>query len=178
MTKEELAQKIKDSNYTCDGINCSECIRVNGFGCCLQCDKKLFVSLVLPAKSKKDKLEKRIEELERKLEQTEKDLADYQFNYPTIKELTEGTCFAHLKSLEKENAELKADNDARKFAMAMSEKVEEQLREQIKQIEKVSDYNADQLTKAKDIIQQFLIQNPISDWLVEKAEKFIKEIEK
>ena len=35
-------------------------------------------------------------ELERKLEQTEKDLADYQFNYPTIKEL------------EKENAELKA----------------------------------------------------------------------
>ena len=34
-------------------------------------------------------------ELERKLEQTEKDLADYQFNYPTIKEL------------QKENAELK-----------------------------------------------------------------------
>ena len=96
MTKEELAQKIKDSNYTCNGINCSECIRVNGFGCCLQCDKKLFVSLVLPAKSKKDKLEKRIEELERRLEQTEKDLADYQFNYPTIKELS------------KENEQLKA----------------------------------------------------------------------
>ena len=34
-------------------------------------------------------------ELEQKLEQTEKDLADYQFNYPTIKEL------------EKENADLK-----------------------------------------------------------------------
>jgi len=31
---------------------------------------------------------------------------------------------------EKENAELKADNDARKFAMAMSEKVEKQLREE------------------------------------------------
>ena len=31
--------------------------------------------------------EKKIEELEQKLEQTEKDLADYQFNYPTIKEL-------------------------------------------------------------------------------------------
>ena len=40
--------------------------------------------------------EKRIAELEDKLEQTEKDLADYQFNYPTIKEL------------QKENAELKA----------------------------------------------------------------------
>ena len=31
--------------------------------------------------------EKRIAKLEHKLEQTEKDLADYQFNYPTIKEL-------------------------------------------------------------------------------------------
>lgn len=41
-------------------------------------------------------LEKENAELERKLEQTEKDLADYQFNYPTIKEL------------QKENAELKA----------------------------------------------------------------------
>lgn len=40
-------------------------------------------------------LEKENAKLERKLEQTEKDLADYQFNYPTIKEL------------QKENAELK-----------------------------------------------------------------------
>ena len=37
----------------------------------------------------------------------------------------------HVKELEEENAELKADNDARKFAMAMSEKVEKQLREQV-----------------------------------------------
>ena len=36
--------------------------------------------------------------------------------------------------LEKENAELKADNDARKFAMSMSEKVEKQLREQIEKM--------------------------------------------
>lgn len=36
----------------------------------------------------------------------------------------------HLAKLEKENSELKADNDARKFAMAMSEKVEKQLREE------------------------------------------------
>lgn len=35
-----------------------------------------------------------------------------------------------IAELEKENAELKADNDARKFAMAMSEKVEKQLREE------------------------------------------------
>ena len=38
--------------------------------------------------------QKQIKDLEQKLEQTEKDLADYQFNYSTIKEL------------EKENAEL------------------------------------------------------------------------
>lgn len=42
--------------------------------------------------------EKRIADLERKLEQTEKDLIDYQFNYPKIKDL------------EKENALLKGRN--------------------------------------------------------------------
>ena len=31
-------------------------------------------------------------DLEQKLEQTEKDLADYQFNYPTIKELEKEKC--------------------------------------------------------------------------------------
>ena len=41
------------------------------------------------------KSEKEIGDLEQKLEQTEKDLADYQFNYPSIKELS------------KENEELK-----------------------------------------------------------------------
>ena len=35
-----------------------------------------------------------------------------------------------VNDLQKENAELKADNDARKFAMAMSGKVEKQLREE------------------------------------------------
>lgn len=38
----------------------------------------------------------------------------------------------YIKSLEEENAELKADNDARKYAMAMSEKVEKQLRKENK----------------------------------------------
>lgn len=51
MTKEELAQKIKDSNYTCDGINCNECIKINGFNYCLQCNKRLFVNMVLTNKS-------------------------------------------------------------------------------------------------------------------------------
>lgn len=67
MTKEELAQKIKDSNYTCDGINCSECTSVNGFGCCLQCDRKLFVHLVLGAKGKKDERLAKAEEIIRSM---------------------------------------------------------------------------------------------------------------
>jgi hypothetical protein len=42
--------------------------------------------------------------------------------------------------LEKENAELKADNDARKFAMAMSEKVEKQLREENAELRKIAEF--------------------------------------
>lgn len=110
--------------------------------------------------------EKRIEELEQKLEQTEKDLADYQFNYPTIKELTEGTCFAHLKSLEQENAELK-------------EKLN--FRTQYYQGEKAKE----QLTKAKEIISAFVewanwegANCPNFKDIQSKAEQFLKEIEK
>ena len=53
MDKVELAKKIKDSDYTCKGISCNDCIAVNGFGCCLMEDKKLFVSLVLAEHSEK-----------------------------------------------------------------------------------------------------------------------------
>jgi hypothetical protein len=68
----------------------------------------------------------------------------------------------YIKELEKENAELKADNDARKFAMGMSEKVEKQLREEnaglkarlnainllTPELEKLSKLKTQQLTKA------------------------------
>lgn len=60
--------------------------------------------------------EKRIEELEQKLEQTEKDLADYQFNYPSIKELS------------KENAEIDVKRKAeRQIFQGIVEKKNEQL---------------------------------------------------
>ena len=45
----------------------------------------------------------------------------------------DGAEFGYNKALE-ELKELKADNDARKFAMTMSEKVEKQLREQIEKM--------------------------------------------
>ena len=77
--------------------------------------------------------EKQIAELEQKLEQTEKDLADYQFNYPTIKEL------------QKENAELKGLVNQYKASKCGS----------------ISLVNRnmimfDQLTKAKEIIKSFI----------------------
>ena len=55
-----------------------------------------YINGALSRQPEIEELKAQVEELEQKLEQTEKDLADYQFNYPSIKELS------------KENAELKA----------------------------------------------------------------------
>ena len=63
--------------------------------------------------------EKRIEELEQKLEQTEKDLADYQFNYPTIKELEK-----QVKDLEWQLQEVVKDND---YYQAENKRLEQQI---------------------------------------------------
>ena len=59
----------------------------------------------------------------------------------------------NLAGLEKENAELKADNDARKFAMAMSEKVEKQLREENAELREKLRLQNEQ--EAKDIRARF-----------------------
>ena len=100
-------------------------------------------------------------------------------------------------------AELKADNDARKYAMAMSEKVEKQLREENAKLkEKLKPENclkllakdgyvkftSDQLTKAKEIIKDLCVmvrelnkpnvQLTNVDYSLSEAEQFIKEIEK
>ena len=91
-------------------------------------------------------------ELEQKLEQTEKDLADYQFNYPKIKEL------------EKENAELKAKN--------------KWYSEQVCNKECAEVWG--NLTKAKKLLKQFLeAKNSEDTYKAEwEAEQFLKEIEK
>ena len=93
-------------------------------------------------------------DLEQRLEQTEKDLADYQFNYPTIKEL------------EKENAELK---------------------ERLAETNLNGNIVLRELTKAKEIIREYMRFEPIigtcSFYSEEyektktKAEQFLKEIE-
>ena len=55
--------------------------------------------------------EKRIADLERKLEQTEKDLTDYQFNYPKIKDLEKenGKLLQRIIQLEKDVTENESD---------------------------------------------------------------------
>ena len=108
----------------------------------------------------------------------------------------------YIDILEKENAELKADNDARKFAMTMSEKVEKQLRkenaelkEQNRNYEQLIDNgsvtlakerlkNYKQLTKAKKLLAKWvelykpkLEGYPITP-IQEQTEQFLKEIEK
>ena len=74
MTKEELDIQKEIENYFTEST---------GFGR----DKiKNFMDIVNKALKQKGE---RITDLEQKLEQTEKDLTDYQFNYPKIKELEE-----------------------------------------------------------------------------------------
>jgi len=77
-------------------------------------------------------LNKNIEELEQGLEQTEKDLADYQFNYPKIKEL------------EKENAELKKEIDEAEIKCIKGE------------CPRLKTLENKQLTKAKDLLLRFV----------------------
>lgn len=106
--------------------------------------------------------EKRIAELEQKLEQAEKDLGDYQFNYPTIKEL------------QKENAELKS-RDCWKgclYASGKSELIHEFLQQK---------YN---LTKAKELLAKWveLFKPKLDDFpkppIQVDTEQFLEEQEK
>ena len=94
----------------------------------------------------------------------------------TRKEILEKTidfddAINRIVRLEKENAELKSDNEARKFAMTMSEKVEKQLRNerntflaQNEQYEKdLIDLN-EHLTKAKELLAKWVeLYKPKSD---------------
>lgn len=121
---------IKDGHYNCTYEE-GECIKINV-------------------------LEKENAELERELEQTEKDLADYQFNYPTIKELQE------------ENAELKSIADFQ--TSSNMDRYFQQKR------------SKEQLTKAKDIIRELLNScfgynsKTVNYEVKVKAEQFLKEV--
>lgn len=116
-----------------------------------------------------ERLKKENADLERKLEQTEKDLADYQFNYPSIKELEQennklldviNNQDVKIADLEKENAELPS--------IAFQQGAE--------WYKKKADMK---LTKATELLKeaQGYIENE-DDELYDKIEQFLKEIEK
>ena len=105
-------------------------------------------------------------DLEQRLEQTEKDLADYQFNYPTIKELAQ------------ENAELK--NELAKWKDEWQEQVQKAIDEGYARTQQTI-----HLTKAKEHIRTLI--SCLIDWVQEgdkdycyiaDAEQFLKEIDK
>lgn len=112
-------------------------------------------------------LEKENAELEQKLEQTEKDLADYQFNYPTIKKLqkentelkkdNEGyekdnaRLVQQYNDLQKENAELKGLKDVATLIRANNDTVIT-----LMQLNNMLVGKNQQLTKAKEIIKDLL----------------------
>lgn len=133
--------------------------------------------------------EEKIKELEQKLEQTEKDLADYQFNYPTIKEL------------KKENAELRKvaefqqssnmsrhfENKQLKEGLAVGSTFNKALNSMNKNLEEERDKyrnmvfdKDDQLTKAKEILKAVVDFYPtMTATILLEAEQFLNsEVEK
>lgn len=81
--------------------------------------------------------------------------------------------------LQDKNFNLKKEIWAKEKCLArLKREYEKRLRKTSKArhslITKKNEYK-DQLEVAKDLIYQFLIQNPISDWLPKKAENFLKE---
>ena len=91
----------------------------------------------------------------------------------------------YIDELEAKNKELKADNDARKFAMAMSEKVEKQLREENEELkETVTKMNNvitetfSNLSKAKEIITELLkYTDTEAVEMIKEAKQFITDSE-
>lgn len=143
--------------------------------------------------------EKRIAELEAQIEKMQDDIDCLTFACENYREEMEKN-LADATELEKENAELKAENDARKFAMAMSEKVEKQLREENsklkkewqEQVQKATDegyartLQTIQLTNAKELLKNILAisvhdkrQCTYDAYIltVKEAEQFLKDSE-
>ncbi len=139
-------------------------------------------------------LEKQIGILEQENEQLRKNLAENESD-------CEMCNFPKLKiELEKQIEELKADNDARRFAMAMSEKVEKQLRKENAELNKELDYQKQarsiaenavvelsrENAKAKELLRKLVLEVKGYEEIngydtcepVQEAEQFISEVDK
>ena len=90
---------------------------------------KLFPEYVVNGKPLSpyfDLFESGYEQAENRFEELQERIKTLEYRCENIKD----TDTMELVALQRENAELKEDNNARKFAMAMSEKVEKQLRKE------------------------------------------------
>lgn len=116
----ELENKIADIKANCDLAIEGREIKI----------KELELELTVEKDQHQEEInlhlhaEEYIKSLEHKLEQTEKDLADYQFNYPKIKELEQennnlldviNNQDVKIADLESENAELKEQNRKKEY---------------------------------------------------------------
>lgn len=81
-----------------------------------------------------------------------------------------------IEELEKENVELKADNEARKFAMAMSEKVENKLREENIKGTNIIKSLLDNISEPEVFSDGSSEDKNLSE-LLKQAEQFIKDSE-
>jgi hypothetical protein len=113
------------------------------------------------------------QEKEKRIEELEKENAELRNNGFTVSAMTEQQLKVALEKgeqLEKENAELKGIKDVATLIKANNDTVVTLMQLNNKLVSK-----SQQLTIAKDLIHQFLIQNPISDWLPKKAEQFLEK---
>ena len=139
----------------------NEQLRNNGFTVSAMTEQQLKVAI-----EKGEQLEKQIEKMKEEHKQNELGLVIS--NSSARVELNE-----KVEQLEKENAELKGLKDVVTLIRANNDTIVTLMQLNNKLVSKNQ-----QLAIAKDLIHQFLIQNPISDWLPKKAEQFLKEIEK
>lgn len=141
--------------------------------------ERVWFSSIIEILTEKDK---QIKELEQKLEQTEKDLADYQFNYPTIKELEKEKC--ELLGIIQEK-----DKAIKKLIADMAG-LEEELEKMTSVAEHQQDCNMKRhfkLEQAKEIIKrQSKIIEGVCDVsmlgsyakeTIKQAEQFLREID-
>ena len=150
MTKEELEKEAEEwlsKNWTSYDFYDTECNVYND-----DIKQDLIEGYIAGTEPR----EKRIADLERKLEQTEKDLTDYQFNYPKIKELEEanGKLLQRITQLEKDVTENESD-----CSMCDFPKLKQDLEKQLEQAKKYLEecvYNVVSPERLRNDIAQFL----------------------
>lgn len=120
----------------------------------------------------------KVAELEQKLEQTEKDLADYQFNYPTIKALEQELADVKHLCLASDKINEQLNNTIINLSKENAE-----LKETVMKMNDVITKTFSNLAKAKELLKKYVEWNKdseayldLSEWNAE-VEQFLKDSE-